>query len=66
MVKMYAMGKAFDIYPSKSPLTLTREWNNDEIRVINELTLLSAKPVVYLVNLSEADFVKKKNKWYLF
>jgi len=25
--------------------------------------LLTAKPVVYLVNLSERDFVRKKNKW---
>ena len=42
------------------------EWNNDEIRVINELTLLTAKPVAYLVNLSPEDFIKKKNKWYPF
>ena len=27
--------------------------------------LLTAKPVVNLVNLSEKDFVRKKNKWYL-
>ena len=25
--------------------------------------LLTAKPIVYLVNLSEGDFLKKKNKW---
>jgi obg-like ATPase 1 len=24
---------------------------------------LTAKPIVYLVNLSQEDFVKKKNKW---
>lgn len=30
---------------------------------MNKLYLLTAKPVVYLVNLSEADFLKKKNKW---
>lgn len=31
--------------------------------VINSLYLLTAKPVIYLVNLSERDYVRKKNKW---
>jgi len=39
------------------------EWNNKEIDVVNGLQLLSAKPVTYLVNLSERDYVRKKNKW---
>ncbi|KAL5504390.1 hypothetical protein ACEPAH_8464 [Sanghuangporus vaninii] len=39
------------------------EWNNKEIDVINSLMLLTAKPVTYLVNLSERDYVRKKNKW---
>lgn len=34
-----------------------------KIDVVNGLQLLTAKPVVYLVNLSEKDFVRKKNKW---
>lgn len=33
-----------------------------QIEVINPLFLLTAKPVVYLVNLSEKDFIRKKNK----
>lgn len=32
------------------------------MEVINPLFLLSAKPVVYLVNLSEKDYIRKKNK----
>lgn len=39
------------------------EWNNKEIDVVNGLQLLTAKPVVYLVNLSEKDYIRKKNKW---
>lgn len=31
--------------------------------MINSLTLLTSKPITYLVNLSERDFVRKKNKW---
>jgi len=37
-------------------------WGPKEIEVINPLFLLTAKPVVYLVNLSEKDFIRKKNK----
>lgn len=37
-------------------------WGPKEIEVINPLFLLTAKPVVYLVNLSERDFIRKKNK----
>ncbi|KIJ51542.1 hypothetical protein M422DRAFT_26948 [Sphaerobolus stellatus SS14] len=39
------------------------DWNNKEIDMVNSLTLLTAKPVTYLVNLSEKDYVRKKNKW---
>ncbi|KAI8807929.1 P-loop containing nucleoside triphosphate hydrolase protein [Cladochytrium replicatum] len=39
------------------------DWNGKEIEVINQMYLLTAKPVVYLVNLSERDYVRKKNKW---
>ncbi|EPQ54146.1 hypothetical protein GLOTRDRAFT_100492 [Gloeophyllum trabeum ATCC 11539] len=39
------------------------EWSNKEIDVVNGLTLLTAKPVTYLVNLSEKDYIRKKNKW---
>ncbi|KAG0020124.1 hypothetical protein BGZ93_006179 [Podila epicladia] len=39
------------------------DWNNKEVEVINPLMLLTAKPVIYLVNLSETDYIRKKNKW---
>lgn len=34
-----------------------------QIDVVNSLQLLTAKPVTYLVNLSEKDYIRKKNKW---
>merc|ERR1711977_182961 len=39
------------------------DWNSKEIDIINGLHLLAAKPVTYLINLSERDFIRKKNKW---
>ncbi|KAJ9113490.1 hypothetical protein QFC20_001841 [Naganishia adeliensis] len=38
-------------------------WTNKEVEVVNNLQLLTAKPVTYLVNLSERDYIRKKNKW---
>jgi len=37
-------------------------WSTKEVETINPLFLLTAKPVVYLVNLSEKDYIRKKNK----
>lgn len=34
-----------------------------QIDYLNKHLLLSAKPVIYLVNLSEKDYIRKKNKW---
>ncbi|ORY08243.1 GTP-binding protein PTD004 [Basidiobolus meristosporus CBS 931.73] len=39
------------------------DWSNKEIEIINGLMLITAKPVIYLANLSERDFIRKKNKW---
>jgi len=38
-------------------------WNANEIDVLNNHLFLTAKPVIYLVNLSEKDYIRKKNKW---
>ncbi|KAK7737512.1 Obg-like ATPase [Cytospora paraplurivora] len=38
------------------------DWAPKEVEVINPLFLLSAKPVIYLVNLSEKDYIRGKHK----
>lgn len=39
-------------------------WSTNEIELINEkLQLITTKPVIYLINLSQNDFIRKKNKW---
>ncbi|KAI8637855.1 GTP-binding protein YchF [Parasitella parasitica] len=38
-------------------------WTNKEVDVINNFHLITAKPVIYLANLSEKDYIRKKNKW---
>ena len=37
-----------------------------QIEVLNKHLLLTSKPVIYLVNLSEKDYIRKKNKWSVF
>ncbi|EYE91244.1 GTP-binding protein YchF [Aspergillus ruber CBS 135680] len=39
------------------------DWGPKEVEVINPLFLLTAKPIVYLVNLSEKDYIRQKNKY---
>jgi len=39
------------------------EWKATEIEILNSLQLLTAKNVVYLINMSEKDYIKKGNKW---
>ncbi|KAF2401271.1 hypothetical protein EJ06DRAFT_492389 [Trichodelitschia bisporula] len=38
------------------------DWSPKEVEIINPLFLLTAKPVVFLVNLSEKDYLRQKNK----
>ncbi len=39
------------------------EWSAREVEILNTWQLLTAKPVVYLVNVSEKDYARKKNKF---
>jgi len=39
------------------------DWDIKEIEVLNKHLLITSKPMIYLVNLSEKDYIRKKNKW---
>ncbi|CAB1113913.1 unnamed protein product [Ectocarpus sp. CCAP 1310/34] len=38
-------------------------WTAHDVEVLNKFQLLTAKEVVYLVNLSKRDYLRKANKW---
>lgn len=40
-----------------------KDWSARDVERLNEHLLITAKPVIYLVNLSVEDYKKKKNKW---
>ncbi|AET39071.1 Obg-like ATPase Ecym_3609 [Eremothecium cymbalariae DBVPG len=42
-----------------------QNWTTKEVEVINSMLLLTAKPSIYLINLSERDYIRKKNKHLL-
>lgn len=39
------------------------EWSAGDIEILNKHLFITAKPMIYLINLSEVDYIKKKNKW---
>jgi obg-like ATPase 1 len=40
------------------------DWKTSDIAFLNTLNLLTAKPVVYLINLSRKNFLSQKSKWF--
>ena len=34
-----------------------------QVELLNKHLFITAKPMLYLVNLSEKDYIRKKNKW---
>jgi len=38
-------------------------WNYKEFSCINDLLLLTSKPVIYIVNMSMDDYLRQKNRW---
>jgi obg-like ATPase 1 len=39
------------------------DWNEKEIEVLNKHLFNTSKPMVYLLNMAEEAYIKKKNKW---
>uniref|UniRef100_A0A3Q3G131 Obg like ATPase 1 n=1 Tax=Labrus bergylta TaxID=56723 RepID=A0A3Q3G131_9LABR len=51
------------IVDEKKHIRFYHDWNDKEIEVLNKYLFLTSKPMIYLVNLSEKDYIRKKNKW---
>ncbi|XP_026461689.1 obg-like ATPase 1 [Ctenocephalides felis] len=41
------------------------DWSANDIEILNKHLFLTSKPCIYLVNLSEKDYIRKKNKWLI-
>ncbi|KAF4662525.1 Obg-like ATPase [Perkinsus chesapeaki] len=58
-----ALTKCQKILESGKPLRLNADWTSKEVEIVNKYQFLTTKPTVYLVNMSEKDFIRQKNKW---
>lgn len=56
--------RIIDLLENKGRIA-NQKWTQKEVEVINSMFLLTAKPCIYLINLSERDYVRKKNKHLL-
>ena len=57
---MWELGEGFVLY-----ILMFCNSGGPQVEVLNKHLFLTAKPVIYLVNLSERDYIRKKNKWYI-
>lgn len=58
-----AVCKALNIVDEKKVDVRFGDWNAREAEELIPMQLLTAKPVIYLVNVSQDDYIRKKNKW---
>ena len=61
-VDLEMLGKVKDALEQQQQIRCVA-WNNKEVDFLNTLQLLTAKPALFLVNMSEKDFIRQKNKW---
>jgi obg-like ATPase 1 len=55
--------KLSDLMMENGRLLNNTKWTEDEVDVINKHKFLTAKPTVYLLNVSEEDYLKGENKY---
>ena len=41
------------------------DWNDNEVEILNKYLFLTAKPMIYLLNMAKKDYIKKKSKWLM-
>ncbi|KAH8275976.1 hypothetical protein KR044_011372 [Drosophila immigrans] len=58
-----SMLKIKDILVDQKRHLRFEDWNAHDIETLNKYLFLTSKPAIYLVNLSDKDFIRKKNKW---
>ena len=55
--------KAIDLLNNNQNIKDKNDWTYKEIDILNDMLFLTAKPGVYLLNMSETDYIKKKNRY---
>jgi len=68
-IEVYAKARSVldpedDTYTKEAQEIRKFTWSAQEILILNPLNFLTTKPVVYLINISEKNFLKQQNKWF--
>jgi len=61
--RLDGMEKIYDWVAVQKKEARFGDWSSKEIDYVNDLHLLTSKPALHLINLSQEDFLRKKNKW---
>jgi len=61
-LELDVLKKVKEVLAQKKQIRLC-EWKSTEVEILNGHQLLTAKPVLYVVNMSEKDYAKKGNKF---
>jgi obg-like ATPase 1 len=56
------LGRVQEMLDKKVPVR-EGDWKTADIEWLNKHHFMTAKPVVYLVNIGDQDYITKKNKW---
>jgi len=60
--ELEVVNKCKEALDGRTPIRFV-DWKATDIETLNTFQLLSAKPVIYLVNMSEKDYIRKANKF---
>lgn len=63
MLERDTLEKVVELLKADKNVKDRNDWNYKEIDILNENAFLTAKPGVYLCNLSEEDFLSQKNRY---
>jgi obg-like ATPase 1 len=57
------LDKVSALYEQGKNIRDVEDWSWKEIEILNDFLFFTAKPMVYLVNITKNDYINKKNKW---
>lgn len=58
-----AYDKCATLLDSNTPIQTHENFSSAEVEIIKDWGLITTKPVIYVVNLSEKNFIRKGSKW---
>jgi GTP-binding protein YchF len=58
-----AFNKCKELLESNTPIQTCEEFSSAEVELIKDWGMITTKPVIYVINLSQKNFIRKGSKW---